>query len=202
MSRSNSHRWELLLRVIIRPECVSDALVYQRERNTALAAAGRLGKVPDMRTLYITILACFLASTSSAADFETYTWLDGDTVKGGGHTYRLAAIDCPESDQPGGEAAAHLAARWADGKVLRMYIEDTDRYGRHVAHVCIDGSWPPVCVNDLLVEAGLCWVYEQYASDADKQTLLPLQKHARNERLGLWSEANPIPPWEWRRGKR
>lgn len=199
---SISHRWMLLVRVIIRPECASEVRVDQVERKTARCGAGRDGKVPAMNAIYSIFLAILLPTASIASDSVLYEWLDGDTVRGAGSIYRLAAIDCPESDQPGGVAARELAARWHEGVALNAYVETTDKYGRKVAHICKAGTNPLECINDLLVEAGLCWVYEQYASDHDKMTLLPLQAHAQAERLGIWSDPNPIPPWEWRRGKR
>ncbi|EYB64730.1 endonuclease [Escherichia coli] len=42
------------------------------------------------------------------------------------------------------------------------------------------------------------WVYEQYNTDP----VLPvLQNEARQQKRGLWSDADPIPPWIWRHRK-
>ncbi|HAI9081870.1 TPA: thermonuclease family protein, partial [Escherichia coli] len=42
------------------------------------------------------------------------------------------------------------------------------------------------------------WVYEQYNTDP----VLPvLQNEARQQKRGLWSDADPVPPWIWRHCK-
>ena len=54
-------------------------------------------------------------------------------------------------------------------------------------------------VNQELVAQGYAWVYRKYSKDAE---LLRLEAEAQQKGLGLWAEPNPIPPWEWRRGRR
>lgn len=48
-----------------------------------------------------------------------------------------------------------------------------------------------------LVRAGLAWHYKKYSSDP---TLASAERQARAERAGVWSLADPLPPWEQRRG--
>lgn len=67
---------------------------------------------------------------------------DGDTLRvrtGGASqpiTIRLACIDAPESDQPGGQAAAaRLAQLLPRDAAVNLRAVDTDRYGRTVAEV-------------------------------------------------------------------
>ncbi|BED98258.1 hypothetical protein Ef18B233LT_44340 (plasmid) [Escherichia fergusonii] len=53
-------------------------------------------------------------------------------------------------------------------------------------------------VNQFMVQAGAVWVYEQYNTDP----VLPvLQNEARQQKRGLWSDADPVPPWIWRHRK-
>ena len=49
-----------------------------------------------------------------------------------------------------------------------------------------------------LVCQGMAWWYREYAP-GDRE-LERLEAKARSARLGLWSQPNPIPPWEWRKG--
>lgn len=49
------------------------------------------------------------------------------------------------------------------------------------------------------MKAGLSWHYKQYSKD---KKLAELEGEARMLRVGLWTDSNPIPPWEWRRGVR
>ncbi|MDC6936163.1 thermonuclease family protein, partial [Escherichia coli] len=53
-------------------------------------------------------------------------------------------------------------------------------------------------VNQFMVRAGAAWVYEQYNTDP----VLPVfQNEARQQKRGLWSDADPVPPWIWRHRK-
>jgi hypothetical protein len=54
-------------------------------------------------------------------------------------------------------------------------------------------------INRELVREGHAWVYRQYLED---ESLLKDEAAAKEEQLGLWSLADPVAPWEWRRGKR
>lgn len=125
---------------------------------------------------------------------------DGDTIeimRGGPLTaVRLHGIDAPESGQPFGRAAERRARKLAGGKVVRVEVVDTDRYGRTVGRVEIGGG----DLGEILVREGLAWWYREYAPrDA---TLESLERQARNAGRGLWSRRNPIPPWDWREGER
>ena len=70
-----------------------------------------------------------------------------------------------------------------------------DRYGRIVGRVYVEG----VDVNRELVAQGMAWVDRKYSNDAE---LLELEAEAIRKKRGLWVDPNPIPPWEWRRGRR
>ncbi|MDH4040145.1 MAG: thermonuclease family protein, partial [Gammaproteobacteria bacterium] len=52
-------------------------------------------------------------------------------------------------------------------------------------------------INLAMVAAGHAWWYRYYAPD--EHLLEAAEDKARAERLGLWAEPNPVPPWEWRR---
>ena len=54
-------------------------------------------------------------------------------------------------------------------------------------------------VNHHLVIHGWAWSYEKYSDD---ETLAEAEKAAREAKWGLWSDAQPIAPWDWRKGKR
>ncbi|MFW5729528.1 MAG: thermonuclease family protein, partial [Spirochaetota bacterium] len=87
--------------------------------------------------------------------------------------------------------------RVAYDRMVQVEVVDVDRYGRAVGRVILpDGG----DLNRILVYNGYAWWYEQYAPDDDD--LERLQAHARTEERGLWRQDDPIPPWEWRRGKR
>jgi len=122
---------------------------------------------------------------------------DGDTYDvrrsiGGTVTIRLHGVDAPETAQPYGTAATK-AARWlAQGKNVRTTVEDIGRYGRAVASVEIGGA----DLGAMLIRSGHGWHYRQLAPGATEYARL--QRQARNAGRGLWSQADPVPPWEWR----
>jgi len=68
---------------------------------------------------------------------------------------------------------------------------DEDRYGRTVARVTIGGK----LVNAEMVRSGLAWRYVTYD---ERNEFGGLEDDARRQRRGLWADAHPIAPWEWR----
>ena len=79
----------------------------------------------------------------------------------------------------------------------RVAVVDTDRYGRTVGRVRVDGR----DVNAEMVRLGAVRVYRQYSRDPQ---MLVLEDAARAARRGLWAlpEVERIPPWEWRAARR
>jgi len=47
------------------------------------------------------------------------------------------------------------------------------------------------------VKKGMAWVYKQYASDP---AYFEAEDEAKKAKVGLWSQPNPTPPWEFRHG--
>jgi endonuclease YncB( thermonuclease family) len=48
----------------------------------------------------------------------------------------------------------------------------------------------------------MCWWFRKYAHEqtpADRVLYENAERKAREERLGLWRDPNPVPPWDWRR---
>jgi endonuclease YncB( thermonuclease family) len=55
------------------------------------------------------------------------------------------------------------------------------------------------------ITMGLAWWYEKYAMDqsAEDAGRYEFAEHeARAKRAGLWADASPIPPWDWRKAQR
>jgi micrococcal nuclease len=110
---------------------------------------------------------------------------------------RLYGIDCPEGGQDFGRRAKQFTSGMVFGKTVTMKIMDTDRYGRTVANVIIDGK----SLNEELVKAGYAWVYPQYCKISKCKQWYKYESEARAQKIGLWSHPNPMPPWDFRRGK-
>lgn len=125
---------------------------------------------------------------------------DGDTVtirtEAETLKVRLTGIDTPERGQPFGTKAKQALSGKVFGKDVTLNSSGKDRYGRTLGEIIVDGE----SVNVWLVRAVWVWRYERYAPD-DTQ-LRDAQQAAKRVKLGLWADANPVPPWEWRRSKR
>ena len=108
---------------------------------------------------------------------------------------RLAGVDTPERKQPFGNKAKQALSNLAFQKQALVEIAAKDRYGRTIGVVFVDG----LNVNAELVKQGMAWVYRKYTDD---ERLYVLESEAKQAKRGLWLDENPIPPWEWRRGRR
>jgi endonuclease YncB( thermonuclease family) len=131
----------------------------------------------------------FMARAVEVTDGDTY---DVRRSAGGEVTIRLHGVDAPESAQPYGTAATRAARRYIGGKEVRVAVEEIGRYGRAVARVEAEGG----DLGAMLIGDGLAWHYRQYAPHETEYARL--QRQARNADRGLWSQANPTAPWEWR----
>lgn len=125
---------------------------------------------------------------------------DGDTVtvkttSGEAKRIRLAEIDAPELSQRFGHAAGVYLRGIVEGKEVRVIPQSMDRYGRTVAHIKLEG----MSVNESIIGAGFAWHYKRYSSSA---RLAKLESLAKKNELGLWMDANPVPPWDFRRHKK
>ncbi len=130
---------------------------------------------------------------SNVADGDTVTIIDSQRRK---HKVRLFGIDSPESDQPYYGAAKDALSKLVRGKSVGIDVKDTDKYGRIVGTVFVDGR----NVNLEMVKLGYAWWYEYYAPlNGD---LREAQKHARAYKNGLWADSKPTAPWDWRRRTR
>jgi len=113
------------------------------------------------------------------------TW-DGRQIK-----IRLAQIDAPESDQAYGEQSQRSLAGLVRNRIVRVETETLDKYGRTVGTIFVGGQ----DINREQIKRGMAWAYRQYLRD---QSLVEDENAARLARVGLWSEAKPTPPWEFR----
>jgi micrococcal nuclease len=123
---------------------------------------------------------------------------DGDTIKvrcpdQPQVAVRLAEIDAPEKAQPFGRSSKELLSELCFRKQAEIRPSSRDRYGRTIARV--------ICArtdaNAAMVRAGMAWAYTRYLTDPQIQAM---EVVARRERLGLWVDARPVAPWEWRNG--
>lgn len=152
--------------------------------------------------MLLNVLCCLVISISTAA--QTYTGKvtavkDGDTIEmlvnGKKLRIRLFGIDSPERGQPFGTKAKEFTAGLCFGKVVKAVKQSRDQYGRIVAEIYLaDGS----SLNAAIVKAGFAWHYKKFSKNP---LLAAAETKARKEQLGLWKDAHPVAPWDWRKRK-
>jgi endonuclease YncB( thermonuclease family) len=125
----------------------------------------------------------------AVVDGDTLTVLrDKEQIK-----VRLVEIDAPEKAQAFGNRSKQSLSDLCFGKTATLADQGKDRYRRTLARVTCDG----IDANAEQVRRGMAWVYRRYAPiDAP---LYAVEGEAKAEKRGLWVDAEPIPPWEWRR---
>lgn len=145
----------------------------------------------------------------SVADGDTVTILDGDRKQ---HKIRVSGIDAPEKAQPFGQRSKQSMSTLVFGKEVEVQWAKRDRYRRIIGKVmvaapsCRTNRCPKTLDAGLAqITTGLAWWYQKYekdqsASDAGRYGFA--QQEARTKRAGLWADAHPIPPWDWRKGER
>ena len=107
---------------------------------------------------------------------------------------RLHAIDAPEKQQAFGQQAKKHLSDLVYNQTVTLNITDTDRYGRTVADITL-GS---LNVNQQMVKDGYAWAYHRYGGTRYAQE----EKAARQAKLGLWRDAHPIEPSQWRKANK
>lgn len=140
------------------------------------------------------IAATYTGRVVSISDGDTLTVLDAGQRQ---RKIRLAGIDAPERRQAWGERARQFLGQRVHQRIVRIETGKTDRYGREVGKVWLDGE----DVNLALVRAGLAWHYRAYAREQAVQDRLGYaraEQEAREERRGLWSDPEPQAPWDYR----
>lgn len=129
--------------------------------------------------------------------------LDGDTItvlrEREQTRVRIAGIDAPEKKQAFGQRSKQSMSDCAFGKDVVVEWKKLDRYGRTIGKVVADG----VDCGLRQVELGMAWHYKAYAKDQsreDREAYAGAEDRAKAERRGLWVDADPTPPWEYRHG--
>ena len=129
------------------------------------------------------------------SDGDTVTILDRTKAQ---HKIRLSGIDAPEKRQAFGNASKESLSRLVFDHQVTAECHKRDRYGREVCKV-MRGS---IDVNLEQIRAGMAWWYREYAKEQtpqEREEYARVEEAAKASRAGLWRDAKPVPPWEWRR---
>lgn len=129
---------------------------------------------------------------------------DGDTLtlsaSGINHKIRLDSIDAPELAQFFGNQSQITLANAVLDKPVKVAYSKTDQYGRVIGAV-FDEACQYINLNQ--VTAGMAWFYKAYQceiSEPVRTQFINAQNTAVADRIGLWSQNNPVAPWAYRNG--
>ncbi len=111
---------------------------------------------------------------------------------------KLTGVDAPERRQRFAPEARKLAAQWLGPKPIEIVVDATGEHNRLHGRVTTDGR----DVGLALIEAGLAWCDpndEHHLPAPVRDTYRQACAKAKSQRQGLWQDANPSPPWEYRK---
>jgi endonuclease YncB( thermonuclease family) len=140
----------------------------------------------------------YTARVVSIADGDTVTVLDAENIQ---HKIRLVGIDAPEKHQPYGNVSRMHLGKLVHQRTVTIDTNMRDKYKRELGKVILDGK----DINLEQVRAGYAWHYKKYMreqSTVDRESYAQAEDEARENRLGLWRDENPEPPWDFRHQSR
>lgn len=133
-----------------------------------------------------------LLATALASQTVTRV-VDGDTVDlSTGERIRLAGVDAPELDQPGGAEAQAALVGLALDRPVTLHDAKPAAYGRTQARL----QWRQWDLGVTLLAQGHAWADPRFRPP---QKYLETQAKAKAARKGLWRREAPVPPWDWRK---
>lgn len=151
--------------------------------------------------LIIKFLFIFLfVSLSVEANFsgKVVKIIDGDTIdvlnQNKTSRIRLYGIDAPERGQPYGYKSKLFLTSLVANKNVFIVENSKDRYNRILGVIYLDNK----NINEILVINGLAWAYRYKQKPIDIK-IAELELKAKNNRVGLWADEDPIEPYIYRK---
>ena len=156
--------------------------------------------IPASALVLASTLLCAQAATIEGrvvgvADGDTVTVLDDSNTQ---HKIRLSGIDAPEKKQAFGMRSKQSLSDLAFDKQVTVETNKRDKYGREVGKILLTTGQD---VNLEQVVRGFAWRYKEYQreqSPTDRRLYDFAESEARASRRGLWVDADPMPPWDFR----
>lgn len=125
---------------------------------------------------------------------------DGDTIKildekNKVYKIRLNDIDAPEKKQAFGNKSKENLSKYIAGENVRVEYDKLDRYKRILGTVYFKDK----DINKQQIIDGYAWQYKKYSKNNEYKNQ---ERISRNNKKGLWSDENPLEPWEYRKMKK
>ncbi|WP_309564948.1 thermonuclease family protein [Methylobacillus flagellatus] len=172
-----------------------------------IRAAGMRNTTTNTACILLKVLAGALLAFNVHAETLTGKVIhiaDGDTltimVNNTQHKIRLLGIDAPEKNQAYGKQSRVALNRAINGKQVTVDWNKRDDYGRIVGKVVYNGQ----DINLQQIQKGMAWHYKYFEREQepeDRSSYAQAEYQAKRDKQGLWQDAKPVPPWEYRRAK-
>jgi micrococcal nuclease len=148
--------------------------------------------------LALALAGCSAGSPCGASEAKVTRVVDGDTVElDDGRKVRYLLVDTPETTSGHNDCYGSNAVQFNTDLVLNKTVElsydveCTDRYGRTLAYVLVDGQE----VNSLIIQRGYgCVLHISPDGDARADEFKAYETEAKVKKAGLWGVCDPLPP--------
>lgn len=157
--------------------------------------------MPLAACIILTVAVCLAATLTGRvvgiSDGDTITVMISGRQQA---VIRLAGIDAPEHGQAFASASEEHLRALIVGKDVNLDCGGEESYGRLVCKVLLPGG-EDVSLDQ--VKAGMAWQYKQYESAQrpdDRAKYAAAEDVARETHLGLWADAHPVQPQDFRHG--
>ena len=129
------------------------------------------------------------------SDGDTIKVLDGNKTE---HKIRLMGIDAPEKSQAFGAASKQALSNYLYQREVTVEYKKKDRYQRILGKVILDKQ--DICLT--MISNGMAWHYKDYEKEqlkTDRDLYSQAELKARQAKIGLWQDTNPVAPSAFRR---
>lgn len=126
-------------------------------------------------------------------DGDTYQLLTSNqqTIK-----VRMEGIDAPEREMPFHQVSQKYLSQLIFQKDVILIKTGEDQYGRSLGFTYLsDGT----DINLMMLQSGMVWHYKRYNNEV---IYAKAEQKAKEEKLGLWQDQHPTPPWSFRKSER
>ena len=114
------------------------------------------------------------------------------------HYIVIRGVDTPKPGQPYFDQAKEQLTQSVRRKITRIYVVGRDSMMREYGDVYSRPKTPDAIEKNVgldLIEQGLAW-YDGTEFDG-AEALKNAESNARENRIGLWAQDNPVAPWDF-----
>lgn len=178
--------------------CFTTSLLYSQDKTEKVSTQ------TDKQKVTTVIPSATIDDKVSLIEGKVTLVYDGDTISVETkerkiYSIWLKGVDAPENKQNYGKKSRKTLADLIEGKDVKVVIYKKGLYDRYIGIVYLDGQ----DVGLRQIEAGMAWHFKQYDYEQtmeERKKYAQAQQKAQSEKLGLWEDKNPTPPWDFRNG--